>query len=409
MLVDFKIKNFRSFKKEQEFSMQTGERLRKHSKTNTFKFKKENLVKSSLIFGANANGKSNLLSALEMLRRLVVQPTSSIEEELFYDTYGNNSKNTKFEITFIKNNKKYIYCLEYNRKRIVKETLKTNKEYIFKRIEQNFLLLPQQLKSISSNIRDNQLLLYFGQQNNEPNSKEAYHWIAQDLVFVNTDNINTDKFEMFEDKKFKKKVLYFIQAADFDIVDIEVKPVTVPNFNYIFKKLIKNQDSEDSKDDTEISKETSINELYCKHRSKNGTFTLNFDQESRGTKVFIILALYILSNENKVLLIDEFDRSYHLELAKALVSLINSEKQTNQFLLTTHELSLMDCRLRSDQIWFVEKDRCGVSELYSLFDFDDPALRRSDFNYKRRYLEGRYGATQIVNQELLMEALEDNE
>jgi len=65
--------------------------------------------------------------------------------------------------------------------------------------------------------------------------------------------------------------------------------------------------------------------------------------------------------------------------------------------------------LRQDQIWFAEKNRFGESELFSIFDFDDPALKRSDFNYKRRYLEGVYGATQLVNKKLLLEALGENE
>ena len=123
----------------------------------------------------------------------------------------------------------------------------------------------------------------------------------------------------------------------------------------------------------------------------------------------MVLALYILNNTNKTLLIDEFDRSYHLELAKALLKLINSEKQTNQFILTTHELSLMDTNLRQDQIWFAEKNRFGETELFSVFDFDDPGLKRSDFNYKKRYLEGLYGATQMVNTDLLLEVLDSDE
>lgn len=102
----------------------------------------------------------------------------------------------------------------------------------------------------------------------------------------------------------------------------------------------------------------------------------------------MFLALYFLSNTKKVLLIDEFDRSYHLELAKALISLINNKEQTNQFILTSHELSLMDTKLRQDQIWFAEKNQFGESELFSIFDFDDKELKRGILIIRKDILRG---------------------
>lgn len=409
MLVDFKVTNFRSFKNEQEFSMQTGERLRKYNNSNTVKISSEKLLKSSLIFGANANGKTNLILALATLKHVIMYPTSNIEQELNSDTFGNNDDSTKFEITFIRNQKKFYYFLEYTSLEVQKEILKVNGRYIFKRQQQNFILLPKQLLPISTNIRKNQLLLYFAQQNNEPNSNEAYLWFAQDLIFVDADKIDSRRLKILSNQDFKKKLLSFIQAADFDIIDIEVekRKQDVPKLIY---QIVQNQNMEADEDQSvpEIPKQIAVYDLFCKHRSKDNTFTLNLREESRGTKIFINLALYILENTNKVLLIDEFDKSYHFELANALVLLINNEIQSNQFILTTHNLPLMDSNLRQDQIWFAEKNRYGESELFSLFDFDDSALKRNDFNYKRRYLEGRYGATQMVNLNSILEILKES-
>ncbi|GGG35040.1 AAA domain-containing protein, putative AbiEii toxin, Type IV TA system [Lactobacillus apis] len=409
MLVDFKVTNFRSFKNEQEFSMQTGERLRKYNTSNTVKILSEKLLKSSLIFGANANGKTNLILALATLKHVIMYPTSNIEQELNSDTFGNNDNSTKFEITFIRNQKKFYYFLEYTSLEVQKEILKVNERYIFKRQQQDFRLLPEQLIPISTNIRKNQLLLYFAQQNNEPNSNEAYLWFAQDLIFVDADNIDSRRLKILSNQDFKKQLLSFIQAADFDIIDIEVKK-RKQNLPELLYQIVQNQNMEADEDQNvpEIPKQITVYDLFCKHRSKDNTFTLNLREESRGTKIFINLALYILENTNKVLLIDEFDMSYHFELANALVLLINNEIQSNQFILTTHNLPLMDSNLRQDQIWFAEKNRYGESELFSLFDFDDPALKRNDFNYKRRYLEGRYGATQMVNLNSILEILKEN-
>lgn len=413
MLVEFKVSNFRSFKNEQVFSMQTGKRLTKYRDTNTMTIEKEKLLKSALLFGANANGKTNLITALLELQRLIVSPTTDEIERIHTDSFGYNKKNTSFEITFIKNKNIYDYILEYNSKEIVREILISNKKIVFKRNRQKITHIPNQLVPISNNIRKNQLLLYFAQQNNEKQSKEAYSWFVEDLMLVNTTRMRRSKFKALENRKFKNRFLHFLQAADFNIIDVEIKErvKNVPNFkNFIQKKL--NSDEDDLNDvdlnDVDLVPQK-IYDVYCKHKSERGSFSIYFPNESTGTKVFMFLALYILSNSKKTLLIDEFDRSYHLELAKALLSLINSTEQTNQFILTTHELSLMDCKLRQDQIWFAEKNRFGESELFSLFDFDDSSLKRSDFNYKKRYLEGRYGATQIVNSELLMEALKENE
>ncbi|XHB95044.1 AAA family ATPase [Lactococcus garvieae] len=116
-----------------------------------------------------------------------------------------------------------------------------------------------------------------------------------------------------------------------------------------------------------VSTENSIvYQLYCEHSSMSGKFNVHFSNESRGTQTFIILALYILQNhsENKVLLIDEFDNSFHQELAEILLDLFNNKVQNNQFILTTHELELMNHNLRPDQIWFAEKTSMGKQNYF---------------------------------------------
>lgn len=409
MLVDFNVKNYRSFKNEQEFSMETGKRLRKYQNSNTISTMGERMLKSVLLFGANANGKTNLIKALLMLKGLILSPTRNELQSLSTDTFGYNKETTCFDITFIKHSNKYKYFLKYDREHVVQEKLLVNNVGIFERNEQHFDLMPSQLIPLKDNIRKNQLLLYFAQQNNEKNSKEAFEWFSEDLIYVDTDKIRNDRFKLLEKEDFKKRFLNFLKAADFNIVDVEVreKKDEIPTPEYILKRL-NDRGSDDDIDDVTTFQNISY-DVYSTHKAEHGNFSVFFGNESTGTKVFMFLALYILNNTNKTLLIDEFDRSYHLELAEALLRLINNEKQTNQFVLTTHELSLMDTNLRQDQIWFAEKNRFGETELFSVFDFDDPGLKRSDFNYKKRYLEGLYGATQMVNTDLLLEVLDSDE
>lgn len=146
-------------------------------------------------------------------------------------------------------------------------------------------------------------------------------------------------------------------------------------------------------------------DVYVTHQGEGGPFTIGFGGESAGAQNFMVLGLYLLKSNGKTLLVDEFDQSYHPTLAQALLQLINSSAQTSQFILTTHTLSLMDCDLRQDQIWLVEKNRFGESNLVSLYDFDDPEL--SAGHYRERYLAGYYGVTQLINPYSLTEALKD--
>jgi len=402
MLINFKITNFRSFKNTNDFSMEKGKNVRKH-KNNVMEIEKKKLLKTAVLFGGNANGKTNLINALLLLRNIVVQPTLSENDELPFDTFGYNEKDTKFEIEFIKEKKTFYYVLSYNAKEITEEKLLINDILFLERKKQVFLVLPEQLKPIQNNIRKNQNLLFFAQSNNVSDAKVAFSWFTENLVFVNTEQIPNKLFKSLQEKKFKNKFLKFLKAADFNIIDVEVKERKEQiTWNIEREQFILHPENEPIY--------TTLFDVYTTHKSQNGTFQIHFNNESTGTKVFMFLALYILQNENadKVLLIDEFDRSFHIELAEALLDVFNNEKQKNQFVLTTHELSLMDYHLRQDQIWFVEKNEFGETELFSIYDFDDDALKRSDFGYEKRYLEGRFGASQIVNKAVLLEILEEN-
>lgn len=406
MLIDFQVTNFRSFKNENDFSMEKGKNVRKY-KNNVLEIGKTKLLKTAVLFGGNANGKTNLINALSMLRFLVLQPTLSESQKLPTDTFGYNKENTRFVVSFMKNEKRFDYTLEYNEFQIITELLKVNGEIIIDRQGQDFLVLPDQLKPLKKNIRKNQNLLFFAQSNNVEEAKVAYAWFLEDLIVVNTEQIPNILFKALSEPAFKKKFLKFLRAADFNITDVEVRErkEAQPNIQIELGEGVPVLQTNPE------SLMSSVYDVYSTHKSDQNEFQVHFNNESTGTKVLMFLALYILHNENegKVLLIDEFDRSFHIELAEALLDVFTNEKQTNQFILTTHELSLMDYNLRQDQIWFAEKNEYGETELFSIYDFDDDALRRSDFGYKKRYLEGRFGASQIINKTVLLEVAEGSD
>ena len=178
-----------------------------------------------------------------------------------------------------------------------------------------------------------------------------------------------------------------MKAADFNIKDIITEEIIVPVQN----------DGE---------KPEPILLVKCIHEGENGeSFIINYDAESIGTRIFLLLAMTILENSHKpkVFLIDEFDRSLHPKLVKILFRIFNEWNNIyTQLIATTHNNDVLDYELRTDQIWFVDKDYYGVSRLDSAFDFNE--LKISDI--KKNYQEGVYGADQIINDVLMKNILE---
>lgn len=390
MLIDFSFKNVRSFKNEATLSMETGELIEEYAQENTVDIGNITLVKSAFVFGGNASGKTNVIRAFQLLRNLVISGTSSDFDLLPTDTYANEGGNVFFKVRFYKNQKIYIYTIEYNFARIINECLRVNGEVIFERNINN-VTMPTVIESLVDALRDNQPLLYFAQNNNVKEAKEAYEWFSLDIIIPGllSNTLHSQQLfrPLYKNTQLTKNVLYFLKAADFNIKDIITEEIIVPV-------------------QSDGEKPEPILLVKCVHEGKNGeSFVINYDAESIGTRIFLLLAMTILENSHaaKVFLIDEFDRSLHPKLVKILFRIFNEWNNTHtQLIATTHNNDVLDYELRTDQIWFVDKDYYGVSRLDSAFDFNE--LKISDI--KKNYQEGIYGADQIINDVLMKNILE---
>lgn len=389
MLIDFSFKNIRSFKNEATLSMETGELIEEYAKENTVDIGDITLVKSAFIFGGNASGKTNVIKAFQLLRSLVLLGTSSDFEVLPTDTYANEGGNVFFKVRFYKNQNIYNYTIEYNFASIINECLSVNGDVIFKRDIDN-IIMPTTIESLVDALRSNQPLLYFAQNNNVKEAKEAYKWFKLDIIMPGllSNTLHSQQLfrPLYKNPQLTENVLYFLKAADFNIKDIITEEIIVPV----------------QRDD---EKPEPILLVKCVHEGKNGeSFVINYDAESIGTRIFLLLAMNILENSHaaKVFLIDEFDRSLHPKLVKILFRIFNEWNNTyTQLIATTHNNDVLDYDLRTDQIWFVDKDYYGVSRLNSAFDFNE--LKISDI--KKNYQEGVYGADQIINDVLMKNIL----
>lgn len=405
MLIDLAMTNFRSYRNESTFSMESGFRLSKFKKTNTFNnIGKSEVLKSAFIFGPNANGKTNVLQAFELIKYLLKNPTDSNDDLLTTDTFGNNNLPTSFKINFIKDNQYFTYYLKYNHEEIISEYLKQNDEIVLERFKQDFKVIPELLNPVKETFRKNQLLLFLAQNYNFEPSQSAYSWLTQDVFYVRGRNAVHNKLlrEFKNSVKLQERLLNFIQAADFAISSFEIVESNDEGL-----QLDIDQETKELK---LVKSKVKPLKLFLKHVTESGSFVLPLDEESEGTQVFISLALQLLSNsgQGKLLIIDEFERSLHHELTLALMDIFNHEDQMNQFIITTHDLDLMDNGLRVDQIWFVEKNEFGESDLYSMFDFQTPDSKRNDFGFKKRYIAGKYGANQIINKNRLLQNIFDD-
>lgn len=389
MLIDFSFKNVRSFKDEVTFSMEVGEGITDYAEENTISSGDIEVVKSSFIFGGNASGKTNVIRAFQLLRQIVVDGTPSELELLPRDTFANESGDTNFKIHFTKNDNLYYYELNYDWDAIINECLTMNGNVIFKRTADE-ITMPPLIKDLKKSLRVNQPLLFFAQTNNVPEAKEAYEWFAQDILTPSLINNNLRNQQLFRplhtNPELKEKVLYFLRAADFNIKDIKTQEVIVPI-------------------SSDPDKSEKVLLLHCEHEGPdNISFKVDYEAESIGTRIFLLLIMTILENQNnsKLFLIDEFNRSLHPKLVNILLRIFNEWNHTGtQLIATTHDTDILDAPLRTDQIWFVDKSYDGVSTLDSAFDFNEQSIK----DIKKNYQDGLYGADQIINDAMMKDIL----
>ncbi|MGM0518993.1 MAG: AAA family ATPase [Campylobacterota bacterium] len=412
MLVDFRVKNFRSIKEEQLLSMVASSQ-KEFVDTHTFlptTSKSLSLVKTATIYGANAAGKSNILKAMEVMQEIVLESGSRYQrgDELpvkpfLFDNEVNES--TEFEINFIYNQIRYQYGFATTRERITEEWLiaypkgrpqnwfaraydEEKKEYQWQFGDK--LMGKKQLWQEST--RSNALFLSTAVQLNSEQLKPVFDWFADKLKITGVEGWNPYfTMELCEDKTHKDKILKFLKIADMDIEDIEVEKE-----NFSPNKLPKDMPEELKRDITKDMKEKEIikGAKFYHFDNYGKKVALDFDDESDGTrKLFSFIGPWIDSLENgNVLLIDELHDNFHPLMVKFLIEMFhNKDMNTSnaQLIFTTHETSVLNQdTFRRDQIWFCEKQN-RATNLYPLTDFSP---RKGVEDLEKGYLSGRYGA-----------------
>jgi len=411
MLLEFRVKNFRSFKDEQVFSLVASkDKTLQGLNTMPSGIKPASrlcLVRSAVIYGANAGGKSNFIKAIQFMKGVVIGSAFGMRPEQTFNVqpFGldSNSKNlpTEFEITFILKSVRYQYGFTLTSQRVLSEYLLVYRTFKpqqwFHRhynpdTEKDIYEFGSGLKGSKSvweeATRANSLFLSMAVQLNSEQLRPVFDWFVQNLVIFNdiTPLIPQYSVEMLQSPDGKQAICDLLQAADISIADIDVLTRRVPTQAVHFDLAVGK---------TEVrEEEQEVHELRLHHVTENGTAIFGLNDESAGTRNLLFLTGPVLNilDQGKTLIVDELDNSMHPLLVRRLVEMFHDSvfnAKGAQLIFSTHDTSLLDNDLfRRDQIWFVEKSADQASSLYPLSDFSP----RKNEAIGRGYLIGRYGA-----------------
>jgi AAA15 family ATPase/GTPase len=374
---------------------------------NTFKTNHGNLLKSNLIYGANASGKTNLIKAIDNMRDMVLYSDNEIHIkniEPFQFQVQAKSIPTKFEISFMIEEILYEYGFEVLESKI-------HSEWLYKKASRKTLLLSREspeynsihlagelneAEQIKKFVGDTSLFITVASKFNIHLAKVIKDWFTSIYILINSNPLFTARF-IQESLENQTEVLKHLKYADFGIedIDVDIEELSADRMGGLtkFNQMTGIEKGEKGPKIVTID----INTVHTVYNEKNIESKLRLPyskHESKGTQKFfdmigpIIMAL----NEGRIIILDEIDARLHCSIVRYILSFFNSiDRNPNnaQLICNTHDVLLLEENIRRDQIWFVQKNSFGESELYSLNEFsnirkDDPILKK--------YLLGTFGA-----------------
>ena len=451
MLIGFSVSNFKSFADTQTISF-FASKISRHS-DHVVKLANKKILKSAVVFGANAGGKTNLIKAVDFSRRIILFGTDKVDLNKKYFRISNDAYRIPgvFEYRFIVDETEYSYgiAISYEKKEIIAEWLvkidsKGNEISIFDReydeegisrvytekvydTEEENLKMKVYLDDFGENISDvfkrRTILMDIAERVNDKQGifreiTSVYEWFKNIIVvFPNSKYNGLNNIVSSDEKKsfFSNLISYF----DTGIESIEGKRQTLD-----FEKIIQNfppEDAEKIKIDISnatdkhpvmlkanqqifiLVKDRDGNIVYDKLQLNHGNDKdlFEYSDESDGTKrLFDLIPLYYESRHKSVIFVDEIDRSLHTNLIKKFIGLFYelTEEMPCQLIATTHDSNLLDLDLvRQDEIWFVERQEKQNSKIYSLNKYKE----RFDKKIDKEYLLGRYGAIPIFDENII--------
>lgn len=348
------------------------------------------LLKMAMIYGSNASGKTTILNALNFLSEFVTySPENKVElidyKPFLLDTESRN-KHTKFECSFYFNQEKFAYQIEFDQRRIYKESLScfisAKPSNLYQRYyddksdssvisfgDKLGLSKEDQLVISGNTINNSTVLAAFSKSNVKASRLNVvYHYFKfsiKKLLRPTTSLISYIRQELKndEDGSLNRFLVNFLKRSDFNIDSFKLqrKIKSIPDD---LKEKIASLPQK-------IQEEFLIDEnVIFKHKTANGMFDLTEEDESRGTLRLMGLATLLKSLllEDRIIMIDEVESSLHYDLLSYFIkAYLNSGEKFSQLMLTTHNLKLLDEDfIRRDSVWFTDKTEEGETQLVRL-------------------------------------------
>jgi hypothetical protein len=362
------------------------------------------LLKAALIYGANASGKSNLIRALFTFINTILNKPKVTDPIRLYEPFAFDLKNSnnaiEIELVFaVGEGLTYEYKVALTQTEVISEVLSRyplgkNSNVFTRKIddasESNIHLgiLADKYGNKEIKVFKNQFILSkFG--DDEPIEELTNIFLSfktWEVINASNENHRTGidreiNERVLSDPAFHKKLSSLVKFADTKLLGFTV-----------FRNP-----KEEKQPSARITKQHHIighHRLYDDSIFINEEGDLPFHEESFGTQVIYTLGGRILSllETGGVLIIDEFNSNLHPFITRLFLLMFLSPRlnpKNAQMIITSHDVTLLDSSLiRRDQVWIAEKNDQGVSELFSLQDFDGV---REDTAFDKWYLAGKFG------------------
>ena len=428
MIQEIKIKNFLSFKDEVKFSFEaSSDKFAEESQVVTIN-ENTRLLRFAIVYGYNASGKSNLLSVFDFLSYFWFSKPKDLDAETgvvpFKLDNTSTGKPSSFEMVFFVKNTKYWYQLELDQQQVYLEKLS------YYKTTQPIMLFERTLKDGQSDIQFNpkaekvspaakemigvnclKNMSFFAARNQVnvslPIIDAAKDWMRNQIMPIISPKMNLTSYAQRQTAGNKELVAYlvkFLHEADFNITDISLDVIVKQLSDEAVKFLTEDSvegDEASKKEAERIKKERTIRQIQTVFQhtveNSNGTEVYQMDKkdESTGTmRTFgVEAAMYEALMSAALLPVDEYETSLHSKLQERMLYEYLKTPSRSQLIITTHNdglLDLVDDLIRKDSVWFTEKKKSGVTDLYKLTDFRGVNRLSS---IREAYRNRRFGAT----------------
>jgi len=407
MLIEFRFRNYRCFRDEQVLSMvASSDDSLPDNVLVPIEGGKLRLLRSVVIYGSNASGKTTVLEALHFAQRQVIisarrEPDASIDADPYLFDKDSVSGPSQFEFTFIQERVRYQYGFSVDRERVHSEYLYAAPRGVtvslFQRnwnneTRQDDYAFGASLKGPNKTIvevtRPNALFLSAAGTFKHAMLAAPYGWFANKLNGIQAHLAPLFRKAWMIDPKHHRGTQDLLQFADLGIEDFRVKEIAPDTENEGAAV------GDERESDGQQRKRQSVVVEMLHPSSEKEAVAIRLERESNGTLHIFALSGSLLQAlaDGQAYYVDELDASMHPLLVRKIVELFQSpvtNRCNAQLIFNTHDTTLLDNSLfRRDQVWFIEKDSSAASHLYPLLEFSP----RKGEALAKGYLQGRYGA-----------------